>query len=61
MCSSILLKKNVHTLIKNILATYTDKVTVGNMLFNKNTSTVRAKKAAQEVAAALDQLERELE
>lgn len=49
------------TLIKNILSTYTDKVTVGNMLFNKNTSTVRTKKAAQEVAAALDQLERELE
>lgn len=48
-------------LIKNILATYTDKVTVGNMLFNKNTSSVRAKKAAQEVAAALDQLERELD
>lgn len=49
------------TLIKNILATYTDKVTVGNMLFNKNTSSVRTKKAAQEVAAALDQLERELD
>lgn len=49
------------TLIKNILSTYTDKVTVGNMLFNKSTSTVRTKKAAQEVAAALDQLERELE
>lgn len=49
------------TLIKNILATYTDKVTVGNMLFNKGTSTVRTKKAAQEVAAALDQLERELD
>lgn len=49
------------TLIKNILSTYTDKVTVGNMLFNKGTSTVRTKKAAQEVAAALDQLERELE
>lgn len=49
------------TMIKNILATYTDKVTVGNMLFNKNTSTVRTKKAAQEVAAALDQLERELD
>jgi hypothetical protein len=49
------------TLIKNILSTYTDKVTVGNMLFNKNTSSVRTKKAAQEVAAALDQLERELD
>ena len=49
------------TMIKNILATYTDKVTVGNMLFNKNTSSVRTKKAAQEVAAALDQLERELD
>jgi hypothetical protein len=49
------------TMIKNILATYTDKVTVGNMLFNKNTSSVRTKKAAQEVAAALDQLEKELD
>jgi hypothetical protein len=49
------------TLIKNILATYTDKATVGNMLFNKNTSTVRAKKAAQEVEAALRQLEKELD
>jgi hypothetical protein len=49
------------TLIKNILSTYTDKVTIGNMLFNKNTSSVRAKKAAQEVADALDQLERELD
>jgi hypothetical protein len=49
------------TMIKNILATYTDKVTIGNMLFNKNTSSVRTKKAAQEVAAALDQLERELD
>lgn len=49
------------TMIKNILATYTDKVTTGNMLFNKNTSSVRTKKAAQEVAAALDQLERELD
>jgi hypothetical protein len=49
------------TLIKNILATYTDKVTVGNMLFNKNTSTVRARKAAQEVADALAQLEKELD
>lgn len=49
------------TLIKNILSTYTDKVTVGNMLFNKNTSSVRTKKAAQEVEAALGQLERELD
>ena len=48
-------------MIKNILATYTDKVTVGNMLFNKSASSVRTKKAAQEVAAALDQLERELD
>ena len=55
------LSKTKVTMIKNILATYTDKVTVGNMLFNKNTSAVRTKKAAQEVAAALDQLERELD
>lgn len=55
------LSKAKVTMIKNILATYTDKVTVGNMLFNKNTSSVRTKKAAQEVAAALDQLERELD
>ena len=55
------LSKTKVTMIKNILATYTDKVTVGNMLFNKSTSTVRTKKAAQEVAAALDQLERELD
>lgn len=55
------LSKTKITMIKNILATYTDKVTVGNMLFNKNTSSVRTKKAAQEVAAALDQLERELD
>ena len=55
------ISKTKVTLIKNILATYTDKVTVGNMLFNKNTSTVRTKKAAQEVAAALDALERELD
>lgn len=55
------LSKTKVTMIKNILATYTDKVTVGNMLFNKNTSSVRTKKAAQEVAAALDQLERELD
>ena len=48
-------------MFKNILATYTDKVTVGNMLFNKNTSSVRVKKAAQEVAMALDQLEKELD
>jgi hypothetical protein len=48
-------------MIKNILATYTDKVTIGNMLFNKNASSVRVKKAAQEVAAALDQLENELD
>lgn len=49
------------TLIKNILSTYTDKVTVGNMLFNKSASTVRTKKAAQEVAAALAQLEKDLD
>ena len=49
------------TMIKNILATYTDKVTTGNMLFNKNTSTVRTVKASQEVAMALDQLEKELD
>jgi hypothetical protein len=49
------------TMFKNILATYTDKVTTGNMLFNKNTSTVRTVKAAQEVAAALDQLEQSLD
>lgn len=55
------LSKTKITMIKNILATYTDKVTVGNMLFNKNTSSVRTKKAAQEVAAALDALERELD
>ena len=55
------LSKTKVTMIKNILATYTDKVTTGNMLFNKNTSSVRTKKAAQEVAAALDQLERELD
>lgn len=54
------LSKTKVTMIKNILANYTDKVAVGNMLFNQNTSTVRTKKAAQEVAAALDQLEREL-
>ena len=48
-------------MIKNILATYTDKVTVGNMLFNKSASSVRTKKAAQEVEAALGQLERELD
>lgn len=48
-------------MIKNILATYTDKVTVGNMLFNKNASSVRVKKAAAEVAMALDQLEKELD
>lgn len=55
------ISKTKVTLIKNILSTYTDKVTVGNMLFNKNASSVRTKKAAQEVAAALDQLERELD
>jgi hypothetical protein len=49
------------TMIKNILATYTDKVTLGNMLFNNNASTVRVQKAAQEVAAALADLEKELD
>ncbi len=49
------------TMFKNILATYTDKVTTGNMLFNKTASTVRTVKAAQEVAAALDQLEQSLD
>jgi hypothetical protein len=55
------ISKTKVTLIKNILSTYTDKVTVGNMLFNQNASSVRTKKAAQEVAAALAQLEKELE
>lgn len=55
------LSKAKITMFKNILATYNDKVTVGNMLFNKNTSPVRAQKSAQEVAAALADLEKELD
>ena len=42
------------TMIKNILATYTDKVTTGNKIFNQQVNPGRQAAAAADVASALD-------